>query len=120
LKLDPFSDIISTRVNGVCTQCVVLSVSADITDGNGAKMELGSGVYSHHIISADFGRKMIGPPIYSVCPDGKRGGFHFESFAGGSGKPMTGFPGMGMSHAATSGAGKTPTKRQDLGKAIGR
>jgi hypothetical protein len=97
---------------------VVLAVSADVTDKNGAKLELSSGIYSHHIISADFGRKMIGPPVYAVCPDGKIGGFNFSPASGGSGKPMSGF--SGMSHGANSGAGKTHMKRQETGNPFGQ
>jgi hypothetical protein len=85
----------------------VLTVSADITDKAGTRLELGSGLYSHHIISADFGRAMIGPPIFSICPNGLPGGFNFESFAGvGKGaKPMSMFGIGGGNHGAKDGKG---------------
>jgi hypothetical protein len=96
LRLDPNSDIVSTRVNGICAECMVLSAQADITDSRGEKKDVSSGVYSHHILMATIGRPMVVMPIVVRCADGTMGGFRFGGGAmgamgakGHAGTPMT-------------------------------
>jgi hypothetical protein len=95
----------------VCKNCMVLWTQADIADKDGKKLDLTSGMYSHHILGWDYGRKMVSPPIVSRCADGRRGGFNFDLVG------MKGANGMGHSHG---GPGKGMKKRQapDLGKLI--
>jgi hypothetical protein len=96
---------------------MVFWVQADIGDKSGKKLALDSGIYNHHILGADFGRKMIAPPISSTCPDGKRGGFNFD-VVGMKGKGGGG--GMGMSHGAPASSRRTKRQAPDLGKLIGK
>jgi hypothetical protein len=70
LKLDPNSDIVSSPVGGLCKDCMVLHAQADITTKDGTKVDIGSGVYSHHLIMINFGHPMIPPPVFVMCPNG--------------------------------------------------
>jgi hypothetical protein len=100
---------------------MVLWVQADIGDKSGKKLTLDSGVYNHHILGADYGRRMIMSPISSTCADGRRGGFNFDVVGmKGKGGGSGGMSSMGMNHGAP--ASRRMTKRQlpDLGKLIGR
>jgi hypothetical protein len=110
--LDPNSDLIQTSLS-LCRDCIVLWTQADIGDKDGNKFDLNSGIYNHHILSTDYGRKMVPPPIVSRCADGRTGGFNFD-LVGMKGKG--GMSGMGHSHPAPA-----PSKRQlpELGKIIG-
>lgn len=109
-KLDPNSDLIKTTLS-LCRDCMILWAQADIGDKDGVKLDLTSGIYNHHIIATDYGRRMVSPPIVARCADGRMGGFNFDlvGMKGGMG-------GMsGMSHGRPS-----RTKRQlDIGKLIG-
>lgn len=72
LKLDPHSDIISSRVAGVCKECMVLSAKADLADKNGNKMESYTGVSSQFIIMTSLnGQRMASPAVAPNCPNGK-------------------------------------------------
>jgi hypothetical protein len=52
---------------------MVLYAQADLAKKDGAKVDIGSGVYSHHIIITNFGHSMVAPPVFSVCPNGRMG-----------------------------------------------
>ncbi len=73
LKLDPNSDIISSGVNGLCKNCMVLYAQADLAKKDGTKADIGSGVYSHHLIMTDIGHPMVAPPVMVMCPNGRPG-----------------------------------------------
>lgn len=77
MKLDPNSDIFSSRVTGLCKDCMVLYAQADLAWKNGTKADISGGVYSHHILMVDIGHPMVDMPIISRCADGSRGGFDF-------------------------------------------
>jgi hypothetical protein len=63
LKLDKQSDVIEEGLNGICKECMVLSARAEIVDKDGKKLDTKDGVYIHHILVADLGRKMVVPPM---------------------------------------------------------
>jgi hypothetical protein len=73
LKLDPNSDIISSGVNGICNNCMVLYAQADLAKKDGSKADIGSGVYSHHVIVTNVGHSMVAPPVLTICPNGRKG-----------------------------------------------
>lgn len=81
LKLDRNSQIISTPIGGFCTNCMVLSANAEISDSKGVKVDGGSGVNSHYIVVTDIGHPMVVPPIRAGCANGKFGGYNFGGMA---------------------------------------
>jgi hypothetical protein len=87
LKLDKMSDVFSSRVKGICRDCMILYAQGDITNKEGKKVSVQDGVYSHHVIISDVGRTMVPMPAVARCPDGKIGGFNFN--------PATMLAGMG-------------------------
>ena len=110
MRLDSNSDMINTKLNGLCAGCMVLWAQADLSTKDGGKVDIGSGVYSHHILMAALGhsqvRQIVQPP---ACAPGKKPGSGFEnlfgSITGGHGGGMSGMSGM-------SGRGHTSRKRQ--------
>jgi len=56
---------------------MILSAKADLATKDGKKADVGSGVYSHHIIMTTLGRAQIPPPTSIKCANGKMGGFNF-------------------------------------------
>lgn len=65
-KLDSNSDLIKAPLGGLCKDCIVLFTQADVSDKDGNKLDLAnSGIYSHHILGTDYGRKMVPPPSMS-------------------------------------------------------
>jgi hypothetical protein len=72
-KLDPNSDIVSSAVGGLCKDCMVLYAQADASTKDGKKVDIGSGVYSHHLIMINFGHPMVSPPVFVMCPNGLPG-----------------------------------------------
>jgi hypothetical protein len=123
LRLDPNSDVISSKVKGICSECIVLSAQTDISTKDGFKKDIGSGVYSHHIIMTSIGHVLIRPPTSIRCSDGRTGGFNFSGMGPkGQGSAPTGGAMAGMSHggaapAAPSGHGHS--KRQTAPKLPG-
>jgi hypothetical protein len=96
----------------MCTSCMVLWAQGDIADKDGKKLGLSSGLYNHHTLATDMGRKMVAPPIVSRCADGSMGGFNFE-MAG-----MKGSMGHGDRAPGQGGAHGMKRKRQDLSKLL--
>jgi hypothetical protein len=99
---------------------MVLYTHADLADKTGKKLELDSGVYNHHMIGTDYGRKMIAPPIVNRCPNGMMGGFNFGAGSIGMGKKGGGSNGASGATGGHGGHGAMK-KRQapDLSKLLG-
>src|SRR6201995_234996 len=75
LKLKRNSDVISTPIGGFCTNCMVLSAKAGLSDSKGVKLDSASGINDHYIIVTDVGHPMVVPPVRARCANGK-----FERF----------------------------------------
>jgi hypothetical protein len=52
---------------------MVLYAQADLAKKDGTKADIGSGVYSHHLIMTDIGHPMVAPPVMVMCPNGRPG-----------------------------------------------
>jgi hypothetical protein len=52
---------------------MVLWSQVDLAKKDGSKADIGSGVYSHHLIMTNFGHPFVMPPIYITCPNGMPG-----------------------------------------------
>jgi hypothetical protein len=52
---------------------MVLYAQADLAKQDGTKADIGSGVYSHHLIMTDVGHPMVAPPVMVMCPNGRPG-----------------------------------------------
>jgi hypothetical protein len=50
---------------------MVLYAQADLAKKDGTKADIGSGVYSHHLIMTDIGHPMVAPPVMGICPNGR-------------------------------------------------
>jgi hypothetical protein len=117
LRLDPNSDVISTKVKGICAECIVLSAQTDIAAKDGSKKDISSGIYSHHIIMTSIGHPMVPPPTIVRCPNGGMGGFNFAGM-GPQKKPGGTASGMaGMSHSGAKPPSAAHSKRQFPGMA---
>ncbi|KAF2666845.1 hypothetical protein BT63DRAFT_457803 [Microthyrium microscopicum] len=115
VKLDKLSDVITTRVKGMCRECMVLYAQADVSDKTGKKMDIDKGVYSHHVIMADVGRVMVPVPAFAKCPDGSIGGFNFDpaKMAGGGMGGAGGKAGHG-----DAGHGKSMLKKRQFAGSV--
>ncbi|KAF2405524.1 hypothetical protein EJ06DRAFT_545987 [Trichodelitschia bisporula] len=67
IKLDPNSDAFGAKLSGLCKDCTVLFAEADIANKDGSRADVGTGIYTHHIIMVDYGRKMIDNPVLPHC-----------------------------------------------------
>lgn len=103
-KLDANSDILSGQMSGLCANCMILEAKADLADKDGKKIDIGEGVYSHHIIISDVGRTSVVPGVKAVCANGLPGGFNFQLAGGmmGGKKPDQSAPMAGMLHSGHS------------------
>jgi hypothetical protein len=73
---------------------MVLWAQADLSTKDGGKVDIGSGVYSHHILMAALGHSMVRPIVQPpACGPGKKPGTGFENLFGS----ITGMHGSGMS-----------------------
>jgi hypothetical protein len=87
---------------------MVLWAQADLAAKDGSKVDIGSGVYSHHILMSSIGHAQVRPIVQPpACGNGKKPGSGFESLLGVG---MNGMHGGGMSGKA--GHGQTKHKRQ--------
>jgi hypothetical protein len=50
IKLDPSSDNINANLVSPCTNCTVLKAIANLAYRDGSQADVGSGIYTHHII----------------------------------------------------------------------
>jgi hypothetical protein len=66
-KMDQSSDIYNYQLSGICHGCMVLAAQATISDRNGLSTNIGSGVYTHHIIMTDRNRKPVPNPVAMKC-----------------------------------------------------
>ncbi|QDS72520.1 hypothetical protein FKW77_000157 [Venturia effusa] len=106
LKLDPTSDLL-------CQNCMVLKAQADLADRDGKKMDIASGVYSHHIIITNRGQAMVMPPAMIMCPNGMPGGTNFmDVLSGGKPKNSSSTAGGHAGHGDMAGIPPSLTKRQ--------
>lgn len=107
-KLDPNSDLLTGKLAGLCSNCMILEAKADIANADGSKVDIASGVYSHHVIMTDIGRTPVRPNIKAICKNGKPGGFNFQLMGGmmgskGAKSPSSGSAAMpGMAHSGHS------------------
>jgi len=62
-KLDPNSDTVNTPVSGICNDCTALYAQARITMEDGSPAGISTGVYEHHVLILDSGRKPIPGPV---------------------------------------------------------
>jgi hypothetical protein len=109
IKMDPTSDVHSSRLDGICQDCMILRAGADLAKKDGTKADIGSNVYSHHISIVSVGQPQIIVPIVSWCPNGMPGGFDFSPNMKGSDSKSMG----GMSH------GRSKRQVQQLTKPAG-
>jgi hypothetical protein len=65
--MDQSSDIYNYQLSGICNDCMVLAAQATMSDKNGASTNIGSGVYTHHIIMTDRDRKPVPNPVAMKC-----------------------------------------------------
>ncbi|KAF2395827.1 hypothetical protein EJ06DRAFT_255790 [Trichodelitschia bisporula] len=113
LKLDPASDVISTKISGLCTDCMVLFAKADLATKTGEKADIGQGVYSHHVIITDIGHPMVMMPVTVRCPGGGMGGFNFGGMmAGSKGGDAAAKGGSGMAGMSHGGHAPVVQRRQ--------
>jgi hypothetical protein len=99
------SDMLENALDGLCKDCMVLQAKAEITDGQGIRMDLKNDIYVHHIIIADMARGMTIAPVVrpqSSCP-GRTPGAGVFGGLGGMSTPKEG-------KAASSG-GHSHSKR---------
>ena len=69
-KLDPNSDVFSTGLAGICTECVILAAAGKVSDANGDPLGIEKGVYTHHIVLFDLGRPPVVLPLSPQCHKG--------------------------------------------------
>jgi hypothetical protein len=73
IKLDPNSDTPGGGIIPPCSDCTVHKAMANFAYKNGTQADVANGVYTHHIIIADFaGKSQIMPPV--MAPFCKNGG----------------------------------------------
>jgi hypothetical protein len=60
--------MISTLLDGICKECMVLSAQANAALIDGSKADIGNGVYGHHIIMTDITKKGLSQGIKPPCP----------------------------------------------------
>jgi hypothetical protein len=99
-------------MNGFCKNCMVLWSQVDLAKKDGSKADIGSGVYSHHLIMTNFGHPFVMPPIYITCPNGMPGLMMPPVMASPKGTKADA-SGGGMSHGPSKrqlNGGSTPPK----------
>jgi hypothetical protein len=74
--MDQSSDLYNYALSGICTDCMVLAAGATMANREGVSANIGSGVYTHHIIMTDIGRKQVPNPVAMDC-----GGFLIDGNA---------------------------------------
>jgi hypothetical protein len=105
MKWDSNNDVISSKPDGICQGCMILRAGADLAKKDGAKADIGSNVYSHHIPITSIGQPQVTMPIMSWCPNGLPGGFDFRPNMKRSSDSMG-----GMSHDQSRRQTSQPTK----------
>ncbi|KAF2669195.1 hypothetical protein BT63DRAFT_424927 [Microthyrium microscopicum] len=103
IKLDPSSDVLNGWISPPCTDCTVLKAVANLAYKNGTQADVGTGVYTHHIIISQVGRPQLIPPIFPVSCN--------SSLSGA--KPST-----APKQAGGSMAGHGHRKRQDFTSSV--
>jgi hypothetical protein len=111
LKLDKQSDVIEEGLNGICKECMVLSARAEMVDKDGKKLDAKDGVYIHHILVADLGRKMVVPPMAPT-------GFSSKGGCPARAKGAKGTGGMSGMHGMSGMGGMTPKAPSKLRKRV--
>jgi hypothetical protein len=110
LKLDSNSDLLTGSIKGFCKDCMILWAKVDLAHKDGSKANIGSGIYSHHLIMTNYGHPFVLPPSFITCPNGMPGTMMPPVMsASKDGKPG-GMSGMshGLSEWQASNAPKTP------------
>jgi len=82
-KFDKGSDMYNLILSGMCKDCVILSAKTQMAHKDLSPAEIGSGVYTHHIIMTDLGRPQIPSPVNINCPGLPR----MDSCIAGKGMP---------------------------------
>jgi hypothetical protein len=81
LKQDVNSDLISSPVTGLCSNCMVFNAKVDPAFADGKIMDVSHGVYTHHVILSDIGHQLVLPPTIAMCANGGIGGWNFGGTA---------------------------------------
>jgi hypothetical protein len=65
IKLDPNSDLVGGPISPPCSNCTVLKAVANWAYSDGKQADVGTGVYTHHIIMS---QASLGIPISNLAP----------------------------------------------------
>jgi hypothetical protein len=65
--MDQSSELYNYALSGICTDCMVLAAGATMANKEGISVNIGSGVYTHHIIMTDIGRRQVPNPVAMEC-----------------------------------------------------
>lgn len=68
--MDPNSDIVTARMDGLCSDCMILEAGSVTTFQDGKRMGLSDGLYTHHIIFIDPVRAGVRTPLKPICGNG--------------------------------------------------
>jgi hypothetical protein len=104
--------VFGDELDGICTNCVVLSGNADATDKSGRRLELGDGVYNHHIIMSDFGKKPTGARLMAKCNGSLTYGFQIGQTGTKDGRGGMGGMMMGMGREMGLKASTNPASQK--------
>jgi hypothetical protein len=56
IKLDPNSDTLASYISPPCTDCTILKAMANLAYKDGRQADVGTGIYTHHIIMVQVSR----------------------------------------------------------------